>query len=467
MDDRLPPTNVEAEEALLGSLLIDPSVIFDTQLICKPDDFYREVNKFVYEAILRLDERQQPVDYLTITDDLRRHDRLDLVGGEAYVTGLFNRVPTSQNAESYANMVSTTALRRNMLTAASTIARLAYAEDEEIPDLLDQADKLLYGLRQNNGKTETQSAKDLTREYIEQVEKMSAIGGTLFGIPTGFLDLDKLTAGLPTGDLICIAARPSMGKTSLAVNMATHSTSLNKRVLFFSLEMEGIRVIERILAQDLRINSQRLRRGDLDKKTEMPGFYHMAGQLAETNLYVDDTPGITIEQVRSKARRMHAKHGLDIIFLDYLQLMGFSGKSNGRVHELSVITQGLKNLARELRIPIVFLSQLNRGVEARQDKRPQISDTRDSGTIEQDSDVMLLIYRDEYYNPDSTERPNIAELNVGKNRNGPTGIVDLYWNGDLTMFRNLQRQEVHLPRPSTNGKNGATKVIDDLGEVML
>ncbi len=444
LTDRVPPNNIEAEEALLGSLLIDPEAVYDVAAFLRPDAFYREQNKWIYEAILGLNERREPVDLITLTDELRRRNRLEELGGEATIIALVNIVPTSINARNYGQIVEAAALRRRMIGAASTIANLAYEQDENINITIDRAEKALFSISEERTTRDLVPVKEIASRYLDRIEELHARGDDIIGVPTNFTDLDKVLGGLNKSDLIIVAARPGMGKTSLQISIAQSAARrFNKRVAIFSLEMSGEQLVQRMIAAETRIDSQRLRRGDL-KEHEWPIFYEAIGRISETQIFIDDTPSITSLQLRTKARRLYAEHDLDLIMIDYLQLMQSEHTSNNRVQEISEISRSLKGLARELDIPVVAASQLSRAVEQRQDKRPQLSDLRDSGSIEQDADVVVFIYRDEYYNPDTSERPNIAEINVAKHRNGPTATIDLYWHGQLATFRNLQRQEIAL-----------------------
>ena len=442
--DRIPPNNVEAEEALLGSLLIDPEAIFEVAAFLRPRAFYREQNRWIYQAILDLNEARRPVDLITLTDELRRREQLDELGGEAYIIGLINTVPTSINAYSYGRIVEAAALRRRMIITASTIVNLAYEEDEDVSVVIDKAEQALFSVSEERAVRDLVPVREIARNYLDRIEELHARGDEVIGVPTGFTDLDKILGGLNKSDLVIVAARPGMGKTALQLAIGqTAARRFSKRVAIFSLEMSAEQLVQRMIAAETRIDSQRLRRGDLQEH-EWPIFYEAIGRISEALLFIDDTPSITPMQLRTKARRLYAEHGLDLIMIDYLQLMQGERSMSNRVQEISDISRGLKGLARELDVPVVAASQLSRAVEQRQDKRPQLSDLRDSGSIEQDADVVMFIYRDEYYNPDASERPNIAEISIAKHRNGPTAVVDLYWYGQLATFRNLQRQEIAL-----------------------
>lgn len=442
--ERLPPHSAEAEEAVLGSLLIDPDAILEVASFLKADAFYREQNRWIYQAILDLHDARDPLDFITLTEMLRQRGQLDDIGGEAYLIGLLNAVPTSVNAASYGRIVEAAAVRRGLIQAASTIANLAYDEDEQITVVIDRAEQALFTVSEERTKRDLVPVRDIARTYMDRVVELSQRGDEMIGVPTGFHDIDRLLGGLNKSDLLIVAARPGMGKTAFQLGMALHAGLRHgKRIAMFNLEMSGEQLVQRLIASETRIDSQRLRRGQLHD-SEWQIFYEAIGRLAETQIFVDDTPAITPMQLRTKCRRLYAEHGLDLVMIDYLQLMHAEHASNNRVQEISEISRGLKGLARELDVPVVTASQLSRAVESRQDKRPQLSDLRDSGSIEQDADIVMFIYRDEYYHPDTTDRPNIAEISVAKHRNGPTGVIDLYWQANLATFRNLQRQEVKL-----------------------
>ncbi|MCP4361647.1 MAG: replicative DNA helicase [Chloroflexi bacterium] len=442
--ERLPPHSLEAEEALLGSLLIDPDAIFDVGTFLRPNTFYRTPNQWIFEAILTLNDRREPVDLITLTEELRRREQLEEAGGEAYIISLINTVPTAINAVTYGRLVEAAALRRQMIGAAGTIANLAYDEAEDINIVIDRAEQALFSISEDRTTRDLVPVKQIARDYLERIEKLHERGDDIIGVPTGFTDLDRLLGGLNKSDLMILAGRPGMGKTALQMGIGlTAATRYGKRIAIFNLEMSGEQLVQRMIAAETRIDSQRLRRGKLHEH-EWPLFMEAIGRLSETRIFIDDTPSITPNQLRTKCRRLYAEHGLDLVMIDYLQLMQTERGSNNRVQEISEISRSLKGLARELDVPVLAAAQLSRAVEQRQDKRPLLSDLRDSGSIEQDADIVMFIYRDEYYNPDTTERPNIAEVNIAKHRNGPTGAIDLYWHGKLATFRNLQRQEINL-----------------------
>lgn len=442
--ERLPPHSLEAEEAVLGSLLIDPDAIYEVSTFLYPDAFYKVQNRWIYESMLSLNERREPLDLLTLTEELRRREQLEEAGGEAYIINLINAVPTSINARHYGRLVEAASTRRKLINAASTIANYAYDEVEDINIVIDRSEQALFSVSEKRTTRDLVPIRQLTREYLERIEALNEQGSDVIGVPTGFTDLDRLLGGLNKSDLLILAARPGMGKTSLQNAIAlTAATRYGKRVAIFNLEMSGEQLVQRMLSAETRIDSQRLRRGQLYEH-EWPIFMEAIGRLSETRIFIDDTPSITPNQLRTKCRRLYAEHGLDLIMIDYLQLMNSERSNNNRVQEISEISRGLKGLARELDVPVLAAAQLSRAVEQRQDKRPLLSDLRDSGSIEQDADIVMFIYRDEYYHPDTTERPNIAELAIAKHRHGPTGTIDLYWHSKLATFRNLQRQEINL-----------------------
>jgi replicative DNA helicase len=331
-----------------------------------------------------------------------------------------------------------------MISAASTIANLAFEQEEDISVTIDRAEQALFSISEERTTRDLVAVKEVARAYLDRIEELHERGDEVIGVPTSFTDLDRLLGGLNRSDLIIIAARPGMGKTALqlAIGQAA-ARRYGKRIAIFSLEMSAEQLVQRMIAAETRIDSQRLRRGDLEEH-EWPIFYEAIGRISETQIFIDDTPSITPLQLRTKCRRLYSEHGIDLVMVDYLQLMVTDRPYGNRVQEISEISRALKGLARELDIPVVANSQLSRAVEQRTEKRPVLADLRDSGSIEQDADIVMFIYRDDYYKNEDSERPNIAEINIAKHRNGPTAVVDLFWQGQLATFRNLQRQEVKL-----------------------
>jgi replicative DNA helicase len=443
--ERLPPQNVEAEEAVLGALLIDPDVIIRVATILRPEDFYRERHAWIYDAALNLHDRREPIDFLTICDELERREQLDQVGGAAFISALINAVPTSIHAEHYARIVERAATRRRLIEAAGQIAALAYQEADDVEEVVDHAEQVLFGVSERRISRELVPIKQVLSEYYDRIEYLTRHRGEMIGIPTGFTDIDKLLGGLQRSDMVILAARPSVGKTSLALSIAHNAAKRHgQRIAFFSLEMSSEQVVQRLISAETGINSQRLRRGEIEDH-EWGRFMKATSDLAETLFYIDDTPSASALELRTKARRLHAEVGIDLIVVDYLQLMRGDFRSENRVQEISSISRSLKALARELNVPILALSQLSRGVESRTDKRPILSDLRESGALEQDADVVIFIYRDEMYN-ENTERPNIADIMVAKHRNGPTGSVALYFKKELAQFleAEVRRTEVDV-----------------------
>ena len=441
--DRMPPHSVEAEEAVLGSILIDPEAIFRVSSFLKAEDFYIVKNQWVWDAAMALHERREPIDFVTTTKELEAREQLAEIGGAAYISHLINGVPTAIHAEGYGRIVERTALRRRLLNAASEIAQLAYEESEEIDGTIDAAEQALFGVSQRRISRDLTPISDAIRAYYDRIEYLYEHRGEPLGIPTGFIDLDKMLGGLQRSDLLIIAARPGVGKTSLMLNIALNAARKHhQRVAIFSLEMSNEQIVQRLVSAETGIDSQRLRTGDLDDQ-DWPLFVQATSALSDTLVFVDDTPSITALQLRTKARRLYAEHGLDLIIIDYLQLMSGEARSENRVQEISYLSRSLKALARELNVPVLVASQLSRAVEQRSDKKPVLSDLRESGSIEQDADIVMFIYREDVYDENS-DRKNIAELIIAKHRNGPTGTIELFFQKNLTQFKNALKRDVAL-----------------------
>ncbi len=435
--DRLPPQNIEAEQSVLGSLLIDSDAIIRLAPFLRAEDFYRETHSLIYQAILDLHERREPADFITLCDELDRRNQLEEVGGAAYLTSLINAVPTSIHVEYYAHIVERAAILRRLITAAGQIASIAYEEAEDVDEVVDRAEQILFGVSERRISRDLVPIKQILGEYYDRIEYLHQHRDEPLGIPTGFNKVDRLLGGFQRSDMIIIAGRPSMGKTSLTLSIALNAAKkFNQQVAIFSLEMSGEQVVQRLISAETGIDSQRLRLGQIEDD-EWPLFAQATGILSDMSLYIDDTPALSALEMRTKARRLHAEHGLDLIVVDYLQLMRGDHRAENRVQEISSISRALKALARELKVPVVAVSQLSRAVESRQDKRPILADLRESGALEQDADVVIFIYRDVMYHPD-TEQPNIAELLVAKHRNGPTGKVPLYFQSELAKFNEVE-----------------------------
>jgi replicative DNA helicase len=437
--DKMVPHNVEAEEAVLGSLLIDPEALFRISPFLKGEDFYIQKNAWVYEAILAIHERREPIDFVTLCDELERRGQLEEVGGAAYITHLVNAVPSAIHVEAYGHIVEQAAVRRRLLNAASQIAQLAYHEAEEIDQTVDQAEQALFSVSQRRITRDLAPIQDVIRRYYDRIEYLYAHQGEPLGVPTGFVDIDRLLGGFQRSDFIIVAARPSVGKTSLCLSMARNAARFGQHVAIFSLEMSSEQIVQRLVSAETAIDAQRLRLGDL-KEDEWPLFVQATGKLADLPVFIDDTPSISALQLRTKVRRLHAEHGLDAIFVDYLQLMTGDVRSENRVQEVSFISRSLKAIARELDVPVVAASQLSRAVEQRSDKVPVLADLRESGSLEQDADVVMFIYRDELYHPE-TEQQNIADILISKHRNGPTGKVQLFFRKRLAQFLDAETRQ--------------------------
>lgn len=435
------PASLESEAALLGACLINPEAIYEVSVLVRAADFFRERNGWVFEAMLALNERREPIDMVLLTEELERRGRLAELGA-GYLSGLLANVPTALYAIHYAKVVAETALRRRLIAAAGEIARIAYNEAEPADRLLDDSQELLFGVGSDVGGKALDHIEEPTRDAVNHVSLLQA-GDLPAGLPTGFASLDRLLGGFSKGDLIILAARPSMGKTSLALAFAYNAARLvNARVGFFSLEMSKRQVAERWLSMISSIDSTKLRLGKVHD-TEWPMLVDAANDLCRQALYVDDTPALSITDVRTRARRVWARDGLDMIVVDYIQLMKSTERGENNHMEVSAISKGLKALARELNVPVIALSQLNRGVESRSDKRPMLSDLRASGAIEEDADVVMFIYRDEYYHPE-TEAQCIAEVITAKHRNGATGTSLLHFRKELTRFSDLEVKRTDL-----------------------
>jgi len=435
--DKMVPHNVEAEQAVIGALLIDPDAMFKVNTFLQAEDFYIERHRWLYDSIVALHDRGESVDFVTLCDELERREQLAELGGAAYITHLINVTPTALNVEHYGRIVERTSTLRKLIGAAGQIAALAYEDAENAGEVVDQAESIIFGISQQRITGDVRPVRDVIKDYLDRVDYLYQHKGETIGVPTGFLNLDKLLGGLQKSDLIIIAARPGMGKTSLMVSFALNAArKYNQRVAIFSLEMSDEQLVQRLLSAETAIDSQRLRIGNL-REEEWPNFLQASARLSETMIFIDDTPSISAMQVRTKARRLYAEYGLDLLIVDYLQLMQGERHGDNRVQEISYLSRSLKGLARELNIPVVVASQLSRAVESRNDKRPLLSDLRESGSIEQDADIVMFIYRDDYYNPE-TDQQNIAEILISKHRNGPTGMVPLYFRKELAQFLEVE-----------------------------
>ena len=440
-EEKLPPHNKEAEQSVLGSLLIDKDAIIKVSDFLRSEDFYEEKNKMIYAVMLDLFEKREPIDVVSLANNLTEKDQLDLIGGRSYLVSLANIVPTAGNIIHYAKIVQKKATLRKLISAAGDISKLGFEEGEDIEKVLDLAEQQLFGISQKYLKQNFVVIKDVLTETFERIDELHKDSGKLRGLRTGFVDMDNLLAGFQKSDLIVLAARPSMGKTSLALNFARNIAKQKVSVGLFSLEMSKEQLVDRILCSEANVDLWRMRTGKLSDREEdddFPRIGQAMGVLSEIPLYIDDSPSSNIMEIRTKARRLQAEYNLGFMVVDYLQLM--EGRSTeSRVQEVSEITRALKGIARELNIPVLALSQLSRAVESRTPPIPQLSDLRESGSIEQDADIVMFIYREEVYKKD-TDRKNIAEIHVKKHRNGPTGIVELFFDQNIASFRSLEKK---------------------------
>lgn len=435
---RVPPSNLDAEESVLGATMISADAVNTVMDQLEPADFYKPAHQLIFEAIVELFDGNQPVDAITVSDSLARREQLDRMGGIAYLTGLIDKVPTASNVEYYATIVEENALRRRLLEASSGIGSLAF-EDADIAEVMDQAEQAIFKVAEKRMGEGLVPVRPLLQSTLEQIEELGSRGSDITGVPTGFKDLDRKLAGLHPANLVVIAARPSMGKSTLATNIALNVAQAGNTVAIFTLEMSRDEVVQRLLCSLGRIDSQKLRTGQLAEQ-QWQRVARAAGELFDAPIYVDDSASLTVTEIRAKCRRLKRQQGLELVVVDYIQLMtGGNRRTENRQQEIAEISRNLKNLARELHVPIIAVSQLNRALEQRQDKRPLLGDLRESGAIEQDSDVVMFIYRDEYYHPENLENKGVAEVNVAKHRAGATGRVDMTFLGEFTLFSDLGR----------------------------
>ncbi|MGB4957014.1 MAG: replicative DNA helicase [Candidatus Saccharimonas sp.] len=438
---KIPPQNVDAEMSLIGAILIDDEVIADAAEIVSAKDFYDKRHQIIYAGMTRLYERHKPIDLLTLTDELKKKDELETVGGSAYLTELTNYVPTAAHAESYAEIINQKAIRRRLIKASAEIGEMGFNEETSTQELLEKAEAELFSVSDQSLKQDLVSIESILTESFDRIEELHRNKGQLRGIRTGYRDLDNMTAGLQRSDLIILAARPAMGKTTLVTNLAYNVATIAKLpVLFFSLEMSKEQLIDRMLADASGVDSWNIRTGNLSDE-DFSKISEAMGEMAEAPIFIDDTPGLSVLEMRTKARRAAHDQPLGLIIVDYLQLMQSTGNHNGnRVQEVSEISRGLKLIARELNVPLIALSQLSRSVESRTPPIPQLSDLRESGSIEQDADIVSFIYRPGYYEPDNPDVANITDLIIAKHRNGPVGKVQLYFHPERLRFMSLDKR---------------------------
>lgn len=449
IEERVPPQNIEAEQAVLGAMLIDKEAIAKATEVLSADDFYREAHRVIFSAMLELYNKNEAVDMVTVTEILKRDNKLEDIGGIAYITSLANVVLTAANVKYHAEIVAEKSVLRQLVRVSTEIAAMGYEANDDVGTLLDTAESRILEISNRKKKADFTPINDILMDSVQSIESLLQNKGGLTGIPAGFADLDKLTSGLHPSDFIILAARPSMGKTALALNIV-QNVALRahkaiggepRSVAFFSLEMSKEQLVNRMLCAEAGIDSQRLRVGEMHDE-DWTHLWDACDTMSRAKIYIDDTAGITAMEMRSRARRLKAEHGLDLIVVDYLQLMQGSGKRNNsgdRQQEVSEISRSLKALARELDVPVLALSQLSRSVESRQVKRPMLSDLRESGSLEQDADIVAFLYREDYYNPDTENKH--TELIIAKHRNGPVDTVNLFFQKQFTKFVGFTKRE--------------------------
>ena len=427
------PHSREAEEAVIGAILINPDAYYDVAEFLNGADFYIHRHRWIWETFTRLHEQRTPIDFLTVSEELDQLSQLAEIGGPAYLTTLINNVPTSLHAEAYGRLVEQTATRRRMIEAANKIAKIAYQEDITVDTALDQAEKAVFGVSEHRLSTDLQPIQKVLSDYFDQVSDMADRGEDVLGVPSGFTHIDRLLGGLQPSDLLIIAGRPGQGKTSFMLSLAKNAARTSKKhIAIFSMEMSNEQVVQRLISQETGIDSQRLLLGKLTAH-EWELFAEAVDSFSRTRIFLDDTPAISPTQMRAKCRRLHLEHRLDLVIVDYLQLMRGDQYNDNRVQEVSNISRNLKVLARELNVPVLAAAQLSRAVEQRADKKPILSDLRESGSLEQDADIVMFIYREDKDNPDSPMK-NVTEIIISKHRNGPTGSAKLVFREELAQF---------------------------------
>ncbi|HSP47330.1 MAG TPA: replicative DNA helicase [Clostridiaceae bacterium] len=431
---RIMPNNQDAEQSVLGSMILDKNAIAQVLEVLKADDFYRESHKTIFNAVLELFQKDIPIDLVTMSENLRSVDKLESVGGITYITELASSVPTTLNLGSYIKIVSEKSLLRRLIRASTEIMDDSYTMQDEVEAVLDGAEKRIFNIAEKRSSGGFEPLSTILERGFVEIERMFNNKGTTTGVPSPFPELDAKTSGFQRGDMILIAARPSMGKTTLALNLAEHAAlRAGKSIAIFSLEMSTEQLAYKLLCSEANVDMLKLRTGELDDK-DWENIARASGPLSQAKIYIDDTAGISVTEMRSKCRRLKLEHGIDMIMVDYLQLM--SGSGENRQQEVSEISRSIKALAKEMNCPVIALSQLSRAPEQRADHRPMLSDLRESGSIEQDADLVMFLYRDEYYNKDSEDK-NIAECIIAKQRNGPVGTVKLAWLGQFSRFARL------------------------------
>ena len=435
-DIQTPPYNRSAEEAVLGAVLIDPEAYFNVAPLLHGDDFYIVRNRWIWDSFVRLHDLRRPIDYLTVCEDLEGQNQLAEAGGQAYLLSLINQTPSALNATAYAHIIEENSIRRRMLQAANDLARLAYDQKRTVETVIDEAEKSIFSISERRVRNDLEPIQTVLSDVYDRIDLLAQSSDEIMGVPTGLIDLDKLLGGLQKSDLLIIAGRPGMGKTGFMLSVMKNAAQrYKKHVAMFSLEMSNEQLVQRLIAQETGIDTQRLRTGKLTEE-EWPLFTHAIEVLADTHIFLDDTPAITPMQLRTKCRRLHMEYELDLVIVDYLQLMSGDTRNDNRVQEVSYISRNLKVLARELNVPVLTAAQLSRAVEQRADKKPVLSDLRESGSLEQDADIVMFINRPDALEKDNP-KSNLAEIIVAKHRNGPThGGIELVFLNNLARFDN-------------------------------
>ncbi|MDD2447325.1 MAG: replicative DNA helicase [Tissierellia bacterium] len=434
---RIPPHSVEAEQSVIGAMIVNKEAINTALEMIRPDDFYKEANKEIYEAIKVLFNKNEPVDIITLSEELKRRGTLENIGGITYLANLSSSVATTANIGYYCKIVENKSILRKLIKSSDGIMTIAYEDTEEVNAIIEKAEKNIFDITQGRHRQGFAPINEVLLSSFAQIEERAANKGKLTGLTTGFTDLDNKLSGLQNSDLILLAARPSMGKTALGINIATNSAlKADAKVALFSLEMSKEQLAQRIISSTAHVDLQKIISGNL-VDDEWIQIVNSMGPLSQIGIYIDDTAGISLTEMKAKCRKLKIEKGLDLVVVDYLQLMTIEGHPESRQQEISAISRGLKGLAKEMECPVLALSQLSRAPELRADHRPVLSDLRESGAIEQDADVVMFLYRDEYYNKD-TEKVNIGEIIIAKHRNGPTGTVELTWKGEYTKYFNKE-----------------------------
>ena len=435
---KVPPHNAEAEQTVLASAMIDHIAVEKIVNLLSYDDFYYEANKEIYDSIKQIHLQNIPVDAVTVFEELKKRGKIDYVGGFEYLATLTENIITSKNVEAYCNIIREKSTLRKLINVSQEIIEKGYKENDDVQKIIELAESRIFAISQNRSINSFAEIKEVLMDVFNQLEERAKSGGNITGLTTGYTDLDRMTSGLQKSDLILLAARPSMGKTALALNIAMNVVKTGASVALFSLEMSKEQYVQRIISMESMVDSTKLRTGNLDDD-DWTRLINTMSLISNYNVYIDDTPSVSLFEMMSKCRRLKIEKGLDLIVVDYLQLMSYGGRTDSRQQEISNISRGLKALARELDCPVMALSQLSRAPEQRNDHRPIMSDLRESGAIEQDADVVMMLYRDEYYYKEESEKKGITDVIITKQRNGPVGTVELAWIGQYTKFGNIQK----------------------------